>query len=122
MSELNLSERQRLFVKCLGALIQYATQQGYELTLDEGYICEDRKTRNGQMVKDGVHMPGSLHYYRLAQDLNLWVGGVYITDGSHPAWKELGEHFESLDPLCRWGGHFLTVDSNHVSITWGGKA
>lgn len=120
MTEPNLSERQRLFTKCLGALIQYATQQGYELTLGEGYIAEDRKTRNGQMVKDGVHMRGSLHYYRLAQDLNLFVGGVYITDGSHPAWKDLGEFWESLDAACRWGGRFR--DANHVSVTWGGRA
>ena len=122
MSEPTLSERQRLFVKCLGALIQYATQQRYELTLGEGYILEQRKTRSGNVVSDGVHMPGSLHYVRLAQDLNLWVGGMYITDGGHPAWTDLGTYFEGLDPLCRWGGRFRSGDANHVSVTYNGKA
>src|SRR3972149_9605890 len=104
MTELTLSERQRLFVKCLGALIQYATQQGFELTLGEGYILEERKSRRGSRFHDGEHMPGSLHYVRLAQDLNLFVGGVYITDGGHPAWTDLGTYWESLDKLCAWGG------------------
>jgi len=122
MPEPNLSERQRLLVKCLGELFQYATQQGYDLTLGEGHVEEKRRTRTGQIVFDGVHKLGSLHYLRLALDLNLWVSGTYITDGGNPVWAELGAYWESLDRLARWGGRFRSGDANHVSIEWQGKA
>lgn len=67
-------------------------------------------------------MVDSLHHKRLAQDLNLFVKGKYVTNGSHPAWKVLGEYWEALDPLCRWGGRFRSGDANHVSIAWKGRA
>lgn len=117
---MSLREKQSLLVKCLGKFIDYATSQGYELTLGESYITTPRKTRNGLVMEDGVHMPGSLHYVRLALDINLFVNGEYITDGSHPAWLELGAFWESLDPLCRWGGRFR--DANHLSLAHGGRA
>lgn len=65
-------------------------------------------------------MRKSLHYIRLAQDLNLFVDGKYISDGDHPAWKAIGEKWESLHPLARWGGRFQ--DANHVSLTHEGRS
>jgi len=54
----------------LGKLIIKAYELGYELTLGEGY--DD----------DGVgHMKGSMHYIRLAQDLNLFKDGVWLDKG-----------------------------------------
>jgi len=91
-------------------LIQYAySRPGVELTLGEGYV----HARVG-------HMAGSLHYERLAQDLNLFVGGVYIT-GWHPVWAELGSYWRHLDPLCAWGGDFSSRDYNHFSVAYGGR-
>ena len=116
----NLRRKQSLLVKCLGKLINYAYERGYELTLGEGYVQSPRKTREGQFVADGVHMPSSLHYVKLAQDLNLFVDGHYVSDGEHFAWVDLGNYWESLDPACAWGGRFK--DANHVSVTFGGKA
>ena len=123
MSELR--KRQALLVKCLGELITYATSQGHELTLGEGYIQTPRKTRAGRIVDDGVHMPSSLHYRRLAIDLNLFVrksngSWEYITDSGHEVWYDLGTFWETLDPMCRWGGRFN--DANHVSVSYGGRA
>ena len=120
---LTLRERQSLLVKCLEKLFAYAHQQGMELTLGEGYIQEGRKARDGRLFHDGVHMPGSLHYDRLAIDLNLFVRGEYISDGKDLAWIDLGAFWESLDPEnCAWGGRFKSGDSNHFSIRWGGRA
>jgi len=70
-------------------------------------------------------MRDSLHYSRLAIDLNLFVrtprrNWEYVTDSNHSVWIDLGTFWESLDPLCRWGGRF--ADANHVSITYRGKA
>lgn len=115
-----LRDRQVLLTRCLSRFLQYAESQGYEVTLGEAYVANPRKTRTGYVVEDGVHMPRSLHYDRLAIDLNLFVAGEYITDGSHPAWTQLGEHWESLDDLCRWGGRF--GDANHVSVAYGGRS
>lgn len=116
----SLRELQSLFVVCLGDLIRYAASKGYGLTLGEGYIQTPRKTRTGRVVEDGVHMAKSLHYSRLALDLNLFVDGAFITNGEHAAWLELGAFWEALDQLCRWGGRFQ--DANHFSMAYQGRA
>ena len=102
-------EKQSKFVRLLGLLIEYTYFLGHELTLGEGYVAS----------KTG-HMAGSLHYIRLAQDLNLFVGGKYIT-GQHAVWDQLGAYWLSLDPQCAWGGTFKSKDYNHVSLAHGGK-
>lgn len=91
-------------------LIEYAyTLPGVEFTFGEGYD-DDFKG----------HMVGSLHYVRLAQDLNLFVDGKYIT-GDHIVWHQLAEFWKALDPLCAWGGDFRSRDFNHFSLAHGGK-
>lgn len=105
-----LREEQVRFTKYLGMLIDYAfSLPGVQLTLGEGY--DD----------DGTgHMQGSLHYLRLAQDINLFVGGVYIT-GDHAVWHLLGAYWKGLDPLAAWGGDFASLDFNHFSMSYGGR-
>jgi hypothetical protein len=107
---LTLGQRQRLFVRLLGSLEVYAYSRGYELTLGSGFRPDGRG-----------HMPGSLHYVKLAQDLNLFVKGVYI-ETAHAAWRDLGAYWKALHPLCCWGGDFRSKDYNHVSITFQGRA
>lgn len=107
---MTLREKQSEFARLLGNLILFIFQhQGWEITMGEGH----NDARIG-------HMKGSLHYVRLAQDLNLFVDGKYITSGSHPAWTVIGEYWETLSPLARWGGRFK--DANHFSLEHGGKA
>ena len=105
---MTLREKQSRFVKLVGMLIEYATRRGYEFTFGDA----------ARMDRQG-HMGNSLHYSRLAIDLNLFVKGKWISDGSHPVWKELGEFWEELDPLCAWGGRF--EDANHFSLKHGGR-
>lgn len=106
---MTLRQQQALFVKLLGQLIDFVYESGYEFTLGEGYVS----SHTG-------HMVGSLHYKKLAQDLNLFVDGVYIT-GTHPAWNKIGKYWKSLHPLCAWGGDFSIRDYNHFSLAYGGK-
>ena len=116
-------ELQSLFVVYLGQLIRYATERGYSLTLGEGFVQTPRKTRGGYFTHDGVHMPKSLHYERLAQDLNLFVDNEYVTSGEHFAWVDLGGFWEGLAPgVTRWGGRFKNHDANHFSVEWQGRA
>jgi hypothetical protein len=63
------------------------------------------------------HMLNSLHYRGLANDLALYISGVYQTKTE--TYEPLGEYWESLDPECAWGGRFN--DGNHFSLIYGGK-
>jgi hypothetical protein len=117
--ERSLRSLQSLFMRCLGELIRYAYSRGYELTAGEAFVQSPRRSRSGQWVEDGVHMECSLHYTRLAMDLNLFIDGNYITNGEHIAWVDLGNYWEALDPLCSWGGRFR--DANHFSVTFRGR-
>lgn len=111
-TEITLRQKQTRFVKYLGMLIDYAySLPGVELTLGEGQVDDTAHSR---------HMVGSLHHVRLAQDLNLFVGGSYIT-GDHPVWHQLGTYWRLLDPLAAWGGDFASRDYNHFSLSHDGK-
>ena len=116
----SLREKQSLFVRLLQTFFEYAHSRGYELTLGEGHVDNPRKTRAGRSVEDGGHMDQSLHYSRLAIDLNLFVDGKYISDGGHEAWQDLGLFWEGLHPMASWGGRFR--DANHLSLRHGGRA
>lgn len=108
---MKLSEKQQMFTRMLVQLITEMLRQGYQVTLGSGY-CEPG---------EGKHMKGSLHYRRLAQDLNLFKDGVYLTKTEDHA--PFGKYWESLHPDCRWGGRFTDPpDGNHYSIAHEGKA
>jgi hypothetical protein len=83
-------------------LISHAYALGYELTFGDAY------------AHDG-HIDGSLHYDKLAIDLNLFQDGVYLV--STEAHKPLGEYWESLGGS--WGGRFN--DGNHYSLEHNGR-
>lgn len=105
---MTLKEKQILFAKLIAEFISWIFGEGYSVTLGDGNVS----TKTG-------HMKNSLHYIRLAQDLNLFVDGKYISKGDHPVYKKLGEKWESMHELCTWGGRFQ--DANHFSITHGGR-
>lgn len=121
---LTLREQQSLFATHIAQLILWINSQpDWAVTLADGSVDLTRKYRKlgvTMVGTDAQHMEGSLHYQRLAQDLNLFVEGHLITVGNHSAWKTIGEKWESMHPLARWGGRFN--DANHFSFAWGGKA
>ncbi len=106
---MTLRQKQSLFAVLLAKLIVWIHMQEWDVTLGDGYVHDARG-----------HMPGSLHAVRLAQDLNLFDDGKWIKDGNDPRWTQIGEYWERLNPLCRWGGRFR--DANHFSLTHEGKA
>lgn len=102
---MGLLQKQQLFARLLAQLISWIyTHPTWAVTLGEGYDDDGKG-----------HMPGSLHYSRLAQDLNLFVEGHYVT-AWHPTWDEIGACWKGLHPLCRWGGDFASKDWNHISM------
>jgi hypothetical protein len=67
----------------------------------------------------GSGIRNSLHELKLAADINLFKGGVFISDGKSPDWVRCGELWESMGPDHCWGGRF--GDGNHLSIAHDGK-
>lgn len=115
---MTLGEQQRLFTRLIGLLIQYAYEQGYELTFGDAY--RDPRAHGEVGQKKSYSSTMSLHKSRLAVDFNLFKAGQYLT--SSEAHKPLGEFWESLHPSCTWGGHFKpTPDGNHYSMQWQGR-
>ena len=98
----SLRQKQSRFVRLIALLICEADRLGYELTFGDAYA------RKG-------HMQGSLHYKRLAFDLNLFKNGKYLTTSKDH--KPLGLYWESLGGS--WGGRF--GDGNHYSLEHKGK-
>ena len=109
----SLSEEQWEFLKDLARLIQFTAEHP-----------NVRLTGGDLWAKTG-HMKKSLHYERLAIDLNIHVKepvpdppGYFkwrYVKGEHWLWGDLGTYWKSLDPQNRWGGDFDSVDLNHFS-------
>ena len=96
-------------------LIEYAYNNGYELTFGEAWRTPEQARLNAVR---GTGTASSLHIDRLAIDLNLFRNGKWLTNSEDH--RPLGEYWESLAPDCKWGGRF--GDGNHYSIThWGRK-
>ena len=100
--EETLRHMQSRFVRLIGLLIIFADDQGYELTFGDAFATSG-------------HMKDSLHYSRLAIDLNLFKGGVYLTETMD--YKTLGTYWESIGGS--WGGRF--GDGNHYSLEYKGR-
>lgn len=69
-------------------------------------------TNNGKA--GGIRNSG--HQRKLAQDLDLFIDGVYQT--TTEAHRPFGEWWEKQHPLARWGGRF--GDGNHYSFEFQG--
>ncbi|MEK9894932.1 MAG: M15 family metallopeptidase [Burkholderiaceae bacterium] len=106
------------FTACLAELIQMAEEMGYEMALGEGM---DRVTAKDPTTD---HRPGSLHEIGLAQDIDLYRHGLWLskTEDHLP----FGEYWEEMGKLrgypLAWGGRFSKPDGNHYSLKWRGRS
>jgi len=107
---MSLRELQSKFAALMPFLISKAITLGYEVTLGDAY--RDPRVHGAIGVKQGYGHARSAHKQRLAIDLNLFKGGVFM-EGTE-AHRELGEWWEKQHPLARWGGRFN--DGNHYSF------
>lgn len=111
---MSLSEKQRLFTQLIAKLIVWSHENDYELTFGDAY--RDPRVFGKVGISKGYGHKSSAHKNRLAMDLNLFINGKYAKSSSD--YKPLGEYWESLHELCRWGGHF--ADGNHFSLEHNG--
>lgn len=119
-----LLEKQHLFSYCFGEWLYWIHHDliGVRVALGEGHVAIT-DAKDGDY--DGPHKKSGGHYNKLAHDVDLFINcnennptGDYVSSSEHPMWKVLGEKWESLHPLCRWGGRFS--DANHVSVEHNG--
>ena len=109
---MSMTEQQWIFLQHLARLISYAA------------LHPNIRLTGGDLWAQTGHMKKSLHYDRLAIDLNLHVKEVtgqrdvykwrYVT-GEHWLWDDLGTYWKSLSPQNRHGGDFDERDYNHFS-------
>ena len=99
---MSLVAEQAAFLLDYCKLVQFATEQGFQVTagelqrpveMQEIYVRTGRsKTMN------------SWHIRRLAGDLNFVKDGVLCYD--YDSLEPIGRYWESLNPKNRWGGNF----------------
>ena len=114
---MTLREKQSKFVHMVSLLISYAYMRGYELTFGDAYR-DPRVFGESHVNKENAYgRKNSNHKLRLAIDFNLFVDNKFITNGSHPAYVDLGEFWESIGGS--WGGRYK--DANHFSLEHNGR-
>ena len=88
-------------------------RQGYKFTYGETWRSDDTQAFLFEKGLSNIKERGP-HGDRLAKDYNIWVNGSLTYDKE--LLKPIGEYWESLNPLNRWGGRFKVErkpDSGH---------
>lgn len=114
---MTLGQKQRLFASLIPRLIDFALDNGYQVTFGDAY--RDPRVHGNHGEKKSYSSADSNHKLRLALDLNLFKDGKYLmkTEDHRP----LGEYWKSLHPLCEWGGDEGRNDGNHYSFNHDGS-
>lgn len=114
---MNLIQLQKKFPLLLAHFYLDLDSMGYEITLGDSY----RSPECAKYYADkGTGIVRSLHCDRLAQDLNLFFDGKFLT--TVVDYQEAGGLWESYstdDYTCSWGGRFQ--DADHFSLAWQGR-
>jgi len=95
----DLLRAQWRFSVMVSDLIRFAYRNGYRISFGDTYA-------------NSGHIKGSLHYTRLAIDINLFKNGKLLKDSTDHG--VLGEYWESLGG--QWGGLF--GDGNHYEYRY----
>jgi len=99
---MKLSQRQRIFTKNIGLLIEFAYAIDIELTFGHAWrSLEEQKRLKSEGKSQTLN---SKHLNRLAVDFNFFINGK-LTYDFHKI-KVLGDFWESLNSRNRWGGDF----------------
>ena len=124
---MTLSEKQRTFTKLVGQLLVHIYDQGDEATLGDVWRSNDRlmcphapeKSHTYQELleyngRSKISSEGP-HYMRLAVDIILWKGGVFVKAGE--PYRVYGEWWEQHGG--KWGGRFgVTPEEYPEKVGW----
>ena len=104
-----LLKKQWDFAYKIGLLLVYIRETlGIMCTLGEGYDDDNKG-----------HMKGSMHYIKMAQDINLFkVDGTYLGNGAEAekAHSAIHDKWDTMGGAPRIG-----KDLNHYSFIWEGR-
>ncbi len=106
-----LLEQQQRFAAMVATLIAQAQHLGYQVTLGEAFRTPEAAALNAQQG-DGI--ANSLHTKKLAIDLQLFHGAMYLK--SSLDYEPLGLWWEQQGGS--WGGRF--GDYDHFSLSYEG--
>jgi len=110
--KLKLGQKQELFTRLICTkLVPFALSKGYEIRGGEWWRSEAAAI---EYARTGKGIKNSNHRKKLAWDVNLFKNGKYLTDPED--YRELGEYWKTLNPLCRFGGDFRRRDAGHFSL------
>ena len=113
---MRLSTLQKEFTINVAELIQWAYDEGFEITLGDAY--RDARVHGNTNEKLSYSHKNSNHKRRLAIDSNLFnQEGEYLTETED--YRPLGEYWRSLNTNARWGESFN--DGCHFSFEWKGQ-
>lgn len=135
----NLGALQRRFTLSLAKLIVHIYDSGFEASVAESYRSDEQAELNALTDAGRIRVAlltkgefpslaaaikastshgikASVHRNRLAQDLNLFKNGVFLT--SSIDYKQFGDWWKALNPEARWGGDW--GDSDHFSFEFNG--
>lgn len=103
---MKLGEHQEIFAEQISRLILSAIERGYKVRKGE---CERSIDQQQIYYKTGRSKTmDSRHLKKCAQDLH------FIKDGKLCYPKEIGDLWESMDPLNSWGGNWKSFkDAPH---------
>ena len=100
---MKLSDRRVRITELLGVFLVWSSANGYRMAInaakDPPKTCPKCKTIIYGHIKKSYHNDG------LAVDFDLYdADGNYLPNTDD--YRKPGEYWESLDPLCTWGGRF----------------
>ena len=110
-ANLSLGGKQRLFTRLLGQLLTCIYDLGYEASIREVQRTPAQAALN---AANGTGIANSLHLDSLAADIMIFKGNQLLTKSED--YEPFGVYWESLHPLCAWGGRFKKPDGNHFSV------
>lgn len=108
---MTLREKQSIFLKNVASLINWAFENGYELT---GGELQRTKEQQEVYVNEGKSKTmDSQHLKKLAIDFNLFINGKYQIENE--AYRPLSEYWKSLHPN-NVSGFDWGFDGNHFEM------
>jgi len=113
----SMNEKQADFALHISQLITWAFRNGYPVIYGEAFRTKEQAEIYAAAGKGIVN---SNHCKRLALDLFAMQGGKLTWDWD--VYQTLGERWESMHPLARWGGRFRNRDGVHFSFLHNGVA
>ena len=114
---MTLADKQELFSRLLVKLMCFIHDRDHEIRGGDWF--RDPRV-HGHIGEDLAYgHKNSAHKLKIATDLNItFEGSLFTTTKQH---EPFGIYWETLHPLCRWGGRFSSPDGNHYSFEHNGN-